>query len=183
MKIKHTLNNTKVIIIAAVLLAIAAGGVTAYAYMQSVNNTDDSSTKKEEDERRVNDIDYNPPTSEQIEAGNDKKTETIENETTSPQPVSTLTVSLTASQQNGSVVQIRTLLDSVVSGGTCQLELTKGSTTIKRTASIQALSSSSTCQGFDIPTSELSAGTWNITVSAISGSATGNTKGSVTVTP
>jgi hypothetical protein len=44
------------------------------------------------------------------------------------------------------------------------LTLSKNGQTVTKTAAVQALASESTCQGFDIPTSELSPGTWSLTL-------------------
>lgn len=61
--------------------------------------------------------------------------------------------------------QIRSIIYVVSDTGTCTLTLTKtGSSTVTKTAQVQALSSSSTCRGFDIPVSELSKGQWNASI-------------------
>lgn len=79
-------------------------------------------------------------------------------------PKNTVTASITAANQNGNMLQIRTLIESVDTNGTCSLTLQKGSSKVTRTADIQALASSSTCKGFDIPTSSLSSGEWKLTI-------------------
>jgi cytoskeletal protein RodZ len=89
----------------------------------------------------------------------------VENEPTeSPTAPASLAASITAANQNGSTLQIRTLIETVSSDGTCKLMLTKGSGTHTYTTGIQAQSSTSTCKGFDIPTSDLSAGVWQATI-------------------
>lgn len=178
MKIKSLPSKRKYILIAVILVAAVATG--AFAYAQTVINND-SATKIEETEQ-AGGVDYDDPMPDQVKAGNDKKNETIEKDAESPQPTTALNLSITASQQNGETVQIRTLIDNAVASGTCQLELTQGTKKITKSASLQALPSGSTCQGFDIPVSELDAGSWIISITATSGSASGNTKGMVTVT-
>lgn len=137
-------------------------------------------------------VDYNPPTQEQIDAGNQIKEENTKqdeskpnenNNTPSDQPANTpaqqntVGMNITAANQNGSMLQIRTLINIVSSSGTCTLNLTKsGSPTVTKTANVQALPSSSTCQGFDVPVAELSSGTWTATVQYTNGA----TKGSAT---
>lgn len=76
----------------------------------------------------------------------------------------TLVASITAANQNGSMLQIRTLIESVSANGTCSLKISKGAKTVTKTSATQALSSASTCMGFDIPTSELSKGEWTLVI-------------------
>jgi len=139
-------------------------------------------------------VDYNPPTQEQIDAGNQVKEENLKqdeatnpktgdsstpdsNQTQTPAQQNTVGVSITAANQNGSMLQIRALINTVTSSGSCTLTLTKsGSPTVTKTANVQALPSSSTCQGFDVPVAELSSGTWAATVQYNNGA----TKGSAT---
>lgn len=73
-------------------------------------------------------------------------------------------ITITASNQNGSIYQVRTLINVVVSDGTCTLTLTNGNHTVAKSSGVQANPSSSTCQGFDVPVSELSPGDWDLTV-------------------
>jgi len=126
-------------------------------------------------------INHSPATSEQQKAGNDTKANSVGAPPAStPIPSGTkknIQVTITAAEQNGSTLQIRVLIGAVESKGTCTLALTRaGETSVTKTAGTQALSSTSTCQGFDIPTSELSAGTWNALItydsSTLAGSAT-----------
>jgi len=72
--------------------------------------------------------------------------------------------SITALSQNTTNLEVRVLINIILSEGECKLSLTKGSTNIQKSSGIQASSSSSTCQGFSIPLSELSAGSWNASI-------------------
>ncbi len=72
---------------------------------------------------------------------------------------------VTAAAQNGSTLQVRSIIYLVTNTGTCKLTMTKsGSSTVTKSAGVQSLPSSSTCAGFDIPVSELSNGQWNVVV-------------------
>jgi len=73
-------------------------------------------------------------------------------------------VQLTASSQAASAYQLRFQIDTVSNNGQCTLVLSIGTATITKTASVQALARTSTCQGFDIPLDELKTGTWNFTL-------------------
>lgn len=116
------------------------------------------------------DTNLSPPTDEQVEAGRDIKEDSLQPipEKTSPETENTATgapptsVVLTAVTKTDTVVQIRSLIETVTRSGTCKLTLTKDQLRVAKTAEVQALASSSTCQGFDIPLNELSPGTWQI---------------------
>jgi hypothetical protein len=126
----------------------------------------------------VTSVDYNSPTDEQTKSGNDIKdtNSTASNAGSNPnnvgsdRPVApiikpgeskgTVTVTISAANQNDGVLQIRTLISAIASNGTCTLTLTKENATITRTTDVQSLPSSSTCKGFDIPESELTPGVW-----------------------
>lgn len=75
-----------------------------------------------------------------------------------------VTITASSLSSNSSVYQIRSIIGLVTASGTCSLTLTNGEKTITKAAAIQALSSDSTCQGFDIPLSELSSGSWSATL-------------------
>jgi hypothetical protein len=74
-------------------------------------------------------------------------------------------VEITIAQINGDSFRVRTLLGDVSSQGSCTLnmESTAGDT-YSTSVGVQAMASSSTCKGFDIPLSELSSGTWTVEV-------------------
>jgi hypothetical protein len=123
-------------------------------------------------------IDYNQPTHDQISGGDAIKDQTSTSSNTgsdpnnvgSDRPVApitkpgdtkgTVTVTISAANQNDGVLQVRTLISAIASSGNCTLSLTKDGMTISRTSEIQSLPSSSTCKGFDIPEAELTKGTW-----------------------
>lgn len=126
-------------------------------------------------------IDYNKPTNEQIQAGNDIKKEQIENNskpssgsntdqsasTPLPSPSgqkTSISMTITAANQNDTSFQIRSLISTVTNDGTCTLTLTQGTKTITKTAGVQAAANSSTCKGFDIPLGELSVGSWQAAI-------------------
>lgn len=139
----------------------------------------------------------NPPTEDQIKSGATIKQQSLDQATnpkgssgsdTPPSPVpgnngkSVVGVTITAANQNNGTVQIRALIAAVDTGGTCTLTLSQaGHQTVTKTAGTQNLSSTSTCQGFDIPVSELSTGTWSIAIAYSSSTLTGNASGSITV--
>ena len=180
MKINKKSNNKKIAIVTVVTLAllIIAGG--AY-YLITHRDKTEVGSSQESSEEYTRKIDLNEPTDEQIKAAETTKEESLDNPTNPD--ASTITVTLTASNVDtaNSVLQIRTLISSVVSQGTCKLTLTKGSAIVTRTAAVQAGPSNATCQGFDIPLSELANGTWAIKVSVLASGIETSTTGEVLV--
>lgn len=130
--------------------------------------------------------DLKPPTDEQIKNGQDVKKDTIDNgqsgegktnqQTTPTTPEQTLDISITSSNKTDQVFQVRTLINGIINDGTCSITLKQSSTTVTKSAKTQSLANSSTCQGFDIPLSELSKGPWAYTITV---SDTENHEGSV----
>lgn len=171
-------SKTKVAIIITCVLLLICASLMVYVYAFNgnllgwqANNSMDSSGNK-------------PATSEQKQAGETKKQETVEKSEVSPEarpatqtpeaskPTaapsdarSDTAVSITAANQNGNTLQIRALISSIDSSGTCTLTISQsGRPNVTKTAPIQTLAHNSTCQGFDISTSELTTGSWTITL-------------------
>jgi flagellar basal body-associated protein FliL len=178
------------IVIAAVVLLIAAG--LAYVYLFNGNLL---GWKKSSNESSIN---YQPPTDSQKSAGEETKANSVNDSqsnstkqdpgdtpatppTTQPDGTSKVEVSITAANQNGSVFQLRSIILAVVNTGTCSLTLTKGAAVVTKTAPVQASANSATCQGFDVPVSELSAGTWQATVSFKNDTLSGTTSKQITI--
>ena len=76
---------------------------------------------------------------------------------------------------------IRTTINQTLSSGTCQLTLSSNDKTVTKSANIVQNPSSSTCQGFDVPVSELGQGTWQIDIEITSGDKNTTLKGTVEI--
>lgn len=72
---------------------------------------------------------------------------------------------------------IRLTINQYLSSGTCNLTMTSGSSTFTKAAEIATSASTSTCQGFDIPLSELSSGSWQISIKISADGKTGTITG------
>lgn len=185
MRIKKQSSKKKYIIPLAALLVLV-GGYLAFA---SVNKLPPFPTANEPDDSNVN---YEPPTDEEKNAGSDASGQGKTTETPSKPPTTgsdtpasetpeskNISMEITAANQNGSKLQVRTLIQSITTG-TCTLTVSRaGSQTITRTAKNQTLSNTSTCMGFDVSTAGLAKGEWRITVDFVSGSSKGSTSRSV----
>lgn len=142
-------------------------------------------------------INYEAPTDDQKKTGTATKENSINTEDSSkpnssgsdqpPAPVSQpngkskVDIAITTADQYGSTLRVRSDISTVTSSGTCTLTLTKSSQTVTKTAGVQALPSSTTCQGFDVPTSELSPGTWQLTLHFESNELVADTTKAVTI--
>lgn len=168
---KNRVSKKSVLIGTAVLLVVV--GMAGYYYLQSYkNNTSPSTTSTPSTtEKKVNDINLNGPTNEQVQTGSDTKKETVNNSTPTPS-TTPFVATITAANQNGSLLQIRTLIDTLSNDGVCELTLSQGTKVVVKSAGIQALSNSSTCKGFDVPVSELSSGDWKLSLKVTIGTQT-----------
>lgn len=167
MKIKRKIvSRKKILLIIIITLLVVCVGV---AYIIKLTNDRNN---------EVSEVNNNPATKDQSQDGLSKKEDSVESSSvpdnpktdaddthspsTQPGEKTAVSVNITALSQAGSTLQVRSLIETITSTGTCTLTLTKDNKTVTKTAAVQPLANASTCQGFDIPTSELSAGTWNI---------------------
>ncbi len=137
--------------------------------------------------------DYKPATPEQQKSGVDIKKDSVNNQQDPSKPStgsndipsnpqsqasgkSTVALDITSHSQTSSTYQIRTLIGATTNEGTCTLTLTKNTSNVTKTAPVSALAKTTTCQGFDIPMTELTAGTWQLNIifsnSTLTGTAT-----------
>ena len=157
--IKNKNSNPRLllIIITSVILALGlAAGV--YAYYARTQTDQPKSTETTNNDG----VNYDKPTEAQQQAGNDAKEDAIK-ESETPSTVSS--ISITSVNQANGIIQIRTALTGLDDEGICTLTLSmSGTTDVMKTAGTQTLGSYSVCQGFDIPTSELQSGIWQIKI-------------------
>lgn len=114
-----------------------------------------------QDENSSSTIDYNPPTDEQKQAGEDIKNQNIESTTNND-----LGISISSKTVDKDVLKIRAIINGAASNsGSCTIKLTNGNLSFTDSTPTFAITSYSTCQGFDINTSDLSQGNWQIELS------------------
>ena len=92
-----------------------------------------------------------------------------------------VTLTITALDQTSTELEVRAEFNKITSQGTCTLSLTSGSQTVTRTANVQPLASVSTCQGFNVPLSNLSPGVWTATVSFSDSTSTASASKQITI--
>lgn len=132
---------------------------------------------------------YKPATPEQIQDGINTKKDSLDNQDSSktstpndtPLPPTTVEsgkdkveLIITAENQSDTSYQVRTQIGYVTNEGNCTLTLKKDTAVITKTAAIYPLAKTSTCQGFDIPITELSAGTWQMNITFSNSTLIGN---------
>ena len=188
MRIKKSNKSTttkKVLIIGGIIIVLVAIPLTyVYAFNGNLFGWQKPTTQNTDTDQRF--VNYEPATPEQQKAGTTIKSGSTD---TSPAPTAipgsdkkNVQITITAANQNKSALQIRTMISAIENTGVCTLTLTStGKPTVTKTANSQALASTSTCQGFDIPISELSFGTWQAVVEYNSTALTGSANQDIVV--
>lgn len=173
LKRKNSIKNKIILVLVVIALLIATSFVYFFILKRSLFGWSPIGSVSSNSS-----INYEKPTDEQKNAGNAIKNNSVTDSEKDTRPSSDrptppipqedgraeITVFITAASQNGSLVQVRSSLGIVTNSGTCTLKVTNGNAVIKKTAPVQPLASASTCQGFDIPVTELGAGTWSLSL-------------------
>ena len=180
MIIKNKKNNTKRI--AGFTVAVLFFIVVSVAILEKLhfinifnNQSPQQNTTQKRNSTKINN---DPATNEQIKNGNDIKSSSGSDTPLEPAVVEgsdkkKVQLIISAANQINNLLQIRVIIGAIENNGQCNLSLTKGVTTIKKMSNIQPQASTSTCKGFDVPISELSSGTWLITINYSSDKLTG----------
>lgn len=165
-----------------VIAAIIIFGGTTFAIIRLQNHKTTPTTVSQPDTKPTT-VKQDVPIKDQLNTAQAQKEQSVNQDTQVKTPPSTLSVTITAANQNksSSLLQIRTLISMVTDTGSCTLTLSKDATTITRSSGIQAGPTNSTCKGFDIPLNELSNGKWSVSVAVTSGSLAGNATTEVTI--
>ena len=145
----------------------------------SDNNTpQDNTTSESADHPNVKGDNYTQSDPAKTESGNDALIEGKTPVKYEGGPVSSdsITGVITYAGVNSANFIIRTSIDQYLADGTCELSLT-GPTSYSAATLVIPEASTSTCQGFDIPLSDLSSGEYNIQINITSGSLSGTLTG------
>ncbi len=177
MRVQKKKTNKKLIItIVALLLAISVGAIVYSLFIAPSKQTDDGATPKNSqvsdkasgDGEKAVDEDNSKPVTHESEKDIQQP---YEGEDINNAP--SLTGVVNYKTVVGETLVLRTTIHQLVPSGTCNLTMTNGQKTVTRSSQIMQNPSSSTCEGFDIPTAELSGGKWNIQITISSGDKTG----------
>lgn len=180
---KRKISKRRAIIVTLLLTVIF--GAAAFYYVRLNDGSSNLSGDK------LPGINYDSPSDDQKKAGDEIKKQSIEDSTKqtsesnqnidSPSAAKkNVSLSITSiDTQNSSTAAIRVAINAVVSTGTCTLVLTKDSTTITKTSSVQASANISGCGTFDI--SGMAKGVWSASISFENDSLIGSTTQKVTL--
>lgn len=132
--------------------------------------------------RPINDVAYTPATTTEQTEGDRIKQNLIEESNKPPEQTTKITISLSAATQDvaGGPLIVRSIVNA--NSGTCKLTLTQGSTKKEYTNEVTNLGTYYSCNGFDIPASDLSAGQWKLNLSVTNGQAYGEVSQEVSIT-
>jgi len=174
MKLPKTKNKILPLVIITGILALAGLGYIWLRTTSSHNNANPTDTSS--DTRKVNDVDYSPPTDEDKKQQDQQKEEII-NQATNDNPGgnANLTVAISRASQAdaGQPLIIRTIVGGT-SSGTCEVTLTKsGQSPVTKSFAIATEATYSTCANAQVAASDFPAsGQWTLQVTAKSGSST-----------
>ncbi len=122
------------------------------------------------------------PTENQTTSDNGDNKTPIQNDGDDPNAMESLTGVITMAELSNGMVRIRVNIDQYLASGTCKLDMRSNSgTTFTDSAIIIPSSSTSTCEGFDIPVLSLSSGHWNININLESNNKTGTITGDINI--
>lgn len=177
-------NNKKILFLGLLFLLLLLVAFT-YAYYLSISKEEGQS----HDSSKVDSVNYDASTEAQIKAGEEIKKNSIETSGKPTKPGSDtpqfesgdLQVSITSTNQDASILRVRSLIGTVIDNGECRLNLIRGNTVITKTSGIQPLANASTCEGFDIPVDELTPGEWQIELNISANNKKGSVTGSVII--
>jgi hypothetical protein len=180
MKIKNNKKSTKTKVLITISSAVLALVIFSLTYVYAFNGN--LLGWRASTSQNKNLIDYGPTTAGQQQTTT--KTKSGPNSDTPPTPTpipgsskKNVQVSITSANPNSpdGPLQIRAQISTVDDTGVCTLTLTSpGKPTVTMTANTQSLASISTCKGFDVPLSELAAGTWNAQIQYSSSTLSGS---------
>lgn len=165
-------NRTRKIII-GIILVILVSTLSLCVYVFGFNGQFFGINKNQDESS----IDLEEASDDEKKAGETKKEQSVTNDEQKtpasdipPAPVpqadgkSVVQTDITAANQNNSTFQVRTSIGAVVNSGTCTLRINQGDKIFTATSSVQALPTTSTCQGFDVSMSELGPGRWTVSL-------------------
>jgi hypothetical protein len=173
--VKKSNNLVKLLYILAIILLVVGFVIFLLEKSQVTDFYSKPVTTQPTDTRPVNDVQYTPADPTDNDLINDQKADgTLDSPIIPPANGSPINVVLTASGQDevGGPVIIKVLLTDVTNGA-CQVAMAKDGQTKNYTASVINAGTYYTCDGFEIPLTDLSVGDWVTTVTVTSTDRTG----------
>jgi hypothetical protein len=174
-------STKKIILISVIAILFALAGIaSAYFIYRSDSPTGSPSSNNTKNGITDNKDFNNQPTSD---SGN--KEDYLDNESTSSNPGSTPNFNsdkiVIDIKQTTSAINISTKLNGFSGLGNCELKLTRGSSVVTSSAEVIYQSEYSTCAGFSVEKSKLSAGTWSVNLAVKTDTQTFSQTGEFTI--
>ncbi len=152
------------LIVPILIIAIVAAGILIYKNRENspVTTTTADVAQPEEEPK----IDLNPPTEQDREAVDQHKEDLGNQQPTPPSTSSNVTPIISSANDLGDSIEVRAYIPGIVeASGTCTLTLTKDSQQVTATSAGVDNVSQTICTPLYVNQSELSLGTWSVTVS------------------
>lgn len=163
MKIFKNINKTKKTALIATISVALFLAVVSIFYVLVIDDNSVFNRKIDLDNKTDGIINTNNPTDSQLDASGQIKKDSVDQDQKKIIDSNNINVSVSAVQDNN-VVRVRAIIQKTTNSGVCSLVASKDSIVITKQTDIQALSSYSTCRGFDISTNELTSGKWKVVV-------------------
>lgn len=171
-------------LVIVVLLIIALGVCFLVWNVYFRDSTDDNSKDKSVDVAKWADDGDNDNNDDvvSVEEEQVEKKKVVQYEGGDPNLTEELSGVVSYAGKSGDNVIIRVIIDQYLGEGSCVLELVNNDTVVyDKETSVVPMVSTSSCDGFDIPLSELSSGLFGITIKVKSGEKTGVILGEINV--
>jgi cytoskeletal protein RodZ len=143
--------------------------------------TNQEVTQQSTDTRPVNSVSYSPASTTEQQEGDALKQELINN-SNKPASSANITVSFSAATQDnpGGPVIVKALINGTTTG-TCNLVMSKGEVEKTYNASVTNLGTYYGCDGFSVPVSDISTGSWKAVLTVSNGSSSGSVEQQIEV--
>lgn len=135
-------------------------------------------------ETEADNIILNPPTDEEVNAGNEQKQEIIDQQDPeqTPQNENIVDVIIVDSTQYDSIIEVRAFASGSVKDGTCRITFTKSKTNFSKEVPAKADATTTPCLTLEVPRSEFnSSGIWQVEVVYTSENTSGTSSSTVEV--
>ena len=177
--------NRKLAQLSLVIASLLLVGVFTLILLEKNNVTkfftNTQNTQESLEPQPVNTVSYTPASSTEQQEGEALKQQLI-NESNKPANSQSISVNFSAANQDvaGGPVIIKALINGTATG-TCKLIMAKDGTEKTYTALVTNLGTYYGCDGFSVPVSDLSAGSWKALLTVISGSSSGSAEQQIEV--
>ena len=177
-KNKNT-KKSKIKLLSFLLVASLLISLSGLLYLRTRANTSANNQSSEvisgDSESKIN---YNPPTEDEQEAGDDIKPD-IGSGTNTPNNASVVIVDAGKYDNN---VEVRAFVSNSVKAGSCKFEFTKNSNIVTREVKAAPDASTTQCESISIPYEEFgNSGTWKLTVTYTANNLTGKAEQDVQI--